>query len=494
VSKISLLFPHQLFADHPALHTDRKVILIEDELFFTQYNFHKQKIAFHRATMKAYEAKLKDEKYKVEYIEVATQKSKLIDLFKDLSKKGITEIHVCDPVDYLLKRRLHRHAKNNNIRLHFYSSPNFLDSNNYGEEYFGDKKKFHLTEYYISQRKRYHILLDQGKAAGGKWTFDDENRKKIPAHVALPHYQWEQENTYYTNAEKYVKEKFKNNIGELSTVRYPITHKQAEAWYDQFLEKRFAQYGVYQDAIVAEDGFLFHSIITPMLNVGLLDPQTVLQKALEAGSRYQIPMNSLEGFIRQVVGWREYIRHIYQLKGVQQRTTNFWQHSRKIPHSFYTGTTGITPVDMAIKRTLTSGYTHHIERLMVLGNFMLLCEFDPDEVYRWFMELFIDAYDWVMVPNVYGMSQFADGGLMSTKPYISGSNYILKMSNYKKETWNESETLIWDALYWRFIDKHRAFFLNNPRMSMMVRQLEKMDRKRYNTLMQTAEKYLSGLH
>jgi deoxyribodipyrimidine photolyase-related protein len=160
-----------------------------------------------------------------------------------------------------------------------------------------------------------------------------------------------------------------------------------------------------------------------------------------------------------------------------------------MPSSFYNGTTGIEPVDKAIQRTLETGYTHHIERLMVLGNFMLLCEIHPDAIYQWFMEMYIDAYDWVMVPNVYGMSQFADGGIMSTKPYISGSNYLLKMSDYKKGPWCE----IWDALYWRFIYLHKDFFLKNPRMSMMVRQVEKMESERFNKLMKTAEDYLQKL-
>ncbi len=493
MSKITLIFPHQLFADHPALHLDRDVLLLEDELFFSHFNFHKQKLAFHRASMKAYEAKLKTEKYKVTYLDAIHTKSKLEKLFGDLGKKGVKEVHLCDPVDYLANRRLHRYANHHKIKLNIYPSPNFFDTSSYGKEYFGGKKKFHLTEYYIAQRKRYQILVEEEKATGGKWTFDIENRKKIPANVPLPRYQWGKEDVHYSEATVYVNKHFKNNIGELNEIRYPITHHQAQIWLDEFMQNRFMNYGIYQDAIVEEDGFLFHSIITPMLNTGLLDPQTIVQKALEAGTRYHIPMNSLEGFIRQIVGWREYIRHIYNLRGVQQRTTNYFQHDRKIPESFYTGSTGIKPVDIAIKRVLKSGYTHHIERLMVLGNFMLLCEFDPDEVYRWFMELFIDSYDWVMVPNVYGMSQFADGGMMSTKPYISGSNYILKMSNYKKGGWSDSEAALWDALYWRFIDKHKAFFLKNPRMSMMVRQLEKMDKNRYDTLLQTAEKYLNSL-
>ena len=215
----------------------------------------------------------------------------------------------------------------------------------------------------------------------------------------------------------------------------------------------------------------------------------VLEKSLEYYRKHNIPLNSCEGFIRQVIGWREYIRAIYILKGVEQRTRNFWGFTRKIPDSFYSGDTGIDPVDDVIRKVVKTGYCHHIERLMILGNFMLLCEFDPDEVYRWFMELFIDAYDWVMVPNVYGMSQFADGGLMATKPYISGSNYLLKMSDYPKGEWQE----IWDGLFWRFMHVHRKFFEQNPRMGMLIRTFDKMSPQKQKFLLENADKYLKKI-
>lgn len=234
---------------------------------------------------------------------------------------------------------------------------------------------------------------------------------------------------------------------------------------------------------------MHHSVLTPMLNVGLLTPQFVIDEALAFASQHEIPINSLEGFIRQIIGWREFIRAVYQLKGSEERTKNYWGFTRKIPPSFWNGTTGITPIDVTIRKVLDTGYCHHIERLMVLGNFMLLCEFDPDDVYRWFMELFIDAYDWVMVPNVYGMSQFADGGLMSTKPYISGSNYLMKMSDYPKGDWQ----VTWDGLFWRFMQTHRDFFLQNPRLGMLVRSFDAMpDAKRQGHL-KHAEQFLGGL-
>jgi deoxyribodipyrimidine photolyase-related protein len=182
------------------------------------------------------------------------------------------------------------------------------------------------------------------------------------------------------------------------------------------------------------------------------------------------------------------MRGVYHFLGREQRCSNYWNHQRKIPAEFYTGTTGIEPIDTVIRRVLQHGYCHHIERLMVLGNFMLLCEIHPDEIYRWFMELFVDAYDWVMVPNVYGMSQHADGGLITTKPYISGSAYILKMSDFKKGPW----CAVWDALYWRFIDRHRDFFSKNPRMSVMVSQCNRLGPK-LTEHHRVAEKFLERL-
>ena len=200
-------------------------------------------------------------------------------------------------------------------------------------------------------------------------------------------------------------------------------------------------------------------------------------------------MNSCEGFIRQIIGWREFIRGVYIAVGSKERVKNFWKFKRKIPSSFYSGDTGIEPIDDTIKKINESAYANHIERLMIIGNFMLLCEFDPDEVYRWFMEMFIDSYDWVMVPNVYGMSQFSDAGMMSTKPYISSSNYILKMSNYKKGDWCK----IWDSLFWNFMDKQRRFFVKNPRMRMLISSFDKMEETKKITLLETADNYLKSL-
>ena len=263
----------------------------------------------------------------------------------------------------------------------------------------------------------------------------------------------------------------------------------ANDWLNNFLKTRFDEFGPYEDAVVKEKSILNHSVLSPLINVGLINPKNLVKSALEYYYKNRIRINSCEGFIRQIIGWREFIRGVYICKGSEERNKNFWNFKKKIPKSFYDGTTGIEPVDDTIKKINKSGYANHIERLMIIGNFMLLCEFDPDDVYKWFMELFIDSYDWVMVPNVYGMSQFGDGGLMSTKPYISGSSYVLKMSNYKKGDW----CLIWDSLFWNFIDKQRDFFKTNPRMRMLVSSFDRMDISKKGNLINTANNFLEKL-
>ncbi|MBU2996800.1 cryptochrome/photolyase family protein [Cellulophaga baltica] len=490
---INLIFPHQLFKDSPIFEHKLPTYLIEEFLFFKQYSFHKQKIAFHRATMKRYYDYLNDLGLEAYYIASSDEKSDIRLLIPELKNEGVTHINYIDPTDNWLEKRIEDACKEHNITTTVYDSPLFLNMKDDDADFFKkDKKKFHQHTFYIKQRKRYRILLDEkGGPVCGKWSFDDENRKKYPAKKTPPPIYYPDVDTYFKEAQQYVDENFANNLGELTAnPLYPTSFKATEDWLHQFFEYRFMEFGTYEDAIVAENSILNHSVLTPMLNVGLTTPKEIIDACLLYSEENNIPVNSTEGFIRQIIGWREFVKGIYKVKGTQIRTTNFWKFKNKIPKSFYDGTTGIDPIDNTIKKILKTGYCHHIERLMVLGNFMMLCEFDPDEVYKWFMELFIDAYDWVMVANVYGMSQFADGGLMATKPYISGSNYLKKMSNYKNGEWKS----IWDGLFWTFMDKHRDFFLSNPRLGMLVHMFDKMPAEKRQSHIENGETYLLSLN
>ena len=490
MSTATIIFPHQLFKNHPSVVTGQPIYLIEEWLFFKQFNFHQQKLVLHRASMQHYRDYLLGQQFKVEYIDCTNSLSDVRKLIAHLAQKKITEIQIAAVTDYWLQKRIESSCKKAGIQLHEAATPNFLNTPEEVKPFFDKKKKYFQTAFYTDQRVKRHLLVDAGgQPMGGKWSFDEDNRLKYPKNEKPPVVNIAKEDTYVTAAVKYVTQHFPHNYGSTNHFVYPTNYEGAEKWLDEFLETRFQKFGIYEDAIVADENFLHHSVISPLLNIGLLSPQQIINKALKSAAKNNIPLNSLEGFIRQIVGWREFIRIVYEREGSKQRTTNYWGFERPIPKSFWEGTTGIFPVDNVVKKALKNGYSHHIERLMVMGNFMLLCEFNPNEVHRWFMEMYVDAYDWVMVPNVYGMTQFADGGLMTTKPYISGSNYLLKMSDYPKGSW----TQIWDGLFWRFMHVHRDFFLKNPRLGMLIKTFDKMSEEKRTNHISIAEKYLDSL-
>lgn len=491
MTAVSLIFPHQLFEKHPAITNDRPVVIVEEPLFFNQFRFHKQKLLFHRETMRNYAAFLENRQVNVTYVEAQEQHADVRELPAYLAKKGITEIHYADVTDDWLSARLRKAASKAKIALTEHPSPMFLNTREDLDSYFMNRKRYFMADFYTEQRQTRDILIVRnGEPAGGKWSFDDENRLKYPRKQTPPAIRFPRNSQAWQEAETYVEKHFSKNYGQISPeIRFPATFGQAESWFDQFLENRFSHFGHYEDAIVSREHFLHHSVLSPLLNTGLLTPQHVIDKSIAYARAHKIPFNSLEGFVRQIIGWREFVRGVYEVKGGKQRTRNYWQFKRKLPESFWQANTGIAPVDIVIRKVLDTGYCHHIERLMVLGNFMMLCEIDPDDVYHWFMELFIDAYDWVMVPNVYGMSQFSDGGLMATKPYISASNYLLKMSDFPKGDWQET----WDGLFWRFMDKYRKFFLRNPRLGMLIKTFDQMPEEKQQMLLGNANAYLRSL-
>lgn len=486
---VTVIFPHQLYEQHPAVEKGRPVYIVEEALYFRQYSFHQYKIALHRASMKYYQQYLEKKGYRVTYVDSIEKHAAVEQLIKWLHSQKVYELHYVDTDDYLLERRINRYCKQYDLAPRSYANPGFINRPDEVTDFFDGRKRYFMQDFYIYQRKTHNILIEPNGPTGGHWSFDTDNRKKIPKGESIPDVRFPSAGIYTKDAIAYTKAYYNGNPGDAAYFRYPVTHDQAESWLEQFLEHRFQKFGIYEDAIVQTESILYHSMLTPALNIGLLLPKQVLDKALEMAVAYKVPVNSLEGFVRQILGWREFMRLIYVREGSKQRTTNFWDHTNALPDSFYTGTTGIPPVDQTIHKLLKHSYTHHIERLMILGNFMLLCELDPDAVYQWFMELYLDAYDWVMVPNVYGMSQFADGGLMSTKPYISSSNYLLKMSNYPKGEW----CTVWDGLFWRFLHKHKGFLDGNQRLGMLVNMLHKMDKQTLKAHLHHADQFLGKL-
>lgn len=488
MSVCTVIFPHQLFDPHPCVSPRRKIFLIEDERFFGDFRFHKKKLILHRASLRAYRDKLLGEGHAVSYVEFhpgATEPR----LFTLLRNHGIREILVTELTDSKLGERFRGAAANHGIRIHENPSPDFITSVDQLRQFFRGALHYSMGKFYRWQRKRLDILVSDGKPVGAKWSYDAANRKSMPASMKIPPLPVIRQGPYIKEAERYVRTMFSENPGDIENFSYPITSDDAVMWYEDFLAHRLNWFGDYQDAMRTKESFLFHSVISPALNIGIVTPRMIVDAVLEHARGKDVRMNSLEGFLRQVIGWREFIRGVYVLEGDVQRRSNFWKHQKTMPRAFYEGTTGVDPVDVVIRRVLKTGYAHHIERLMVLGNFMLLCEISPNDVYRWFMEMFIDSYDWVMGPNIYGMSQFADGGLMSTKPYISSSNYVRRMSDFRKGRWCD----IWDALYWRFVYLHRDALGRNPRFRLIISRVRRAPRGWIGAHIRAAEQFLAKL-
>lgn len=496
--QVQLVFPHQLFNASALFAEEGAFYIIESDLFFLQYQFHQQKLLFHRASMKYYAHLITQKGGNCHYIDAHDPNGQIPVLVDWLANKGVQKIKMYDPCDYWLDKQLKKACVKGSIELIYLPSPNFLNNQPDSESLLGNKKTYFQTSFYTEQRKQRKILLEaDGNPVGGQWSYDVENRKKIPKNTTIPKLHFFEKNEFIDEATDYVKIKFKNNLGKSEApfnagnkaLYYPVTHAEAKKAMDLFIAEKIELFGIYEDAMLVTEKTLFHSVLSPLINVGLIQPEAFLNALLHAYKNAKAPINSIEGIVRQIIGWREFVQLTYRKIGGQQRTKNFWGFTKKMPAAFYNGTTGIAPIDISIKKLLESGYNHHIERLMVLGNFMLLCEIHPDEVYQWFMEMYIDAYDWVMVPNVYGMSQFADGGMITTKPYICGSNYLMKMGDFPKGDWQA----IWDGLFWRFLSKQRVVFSKNPRWAMLLSTWDKMSEEKRAAHLNNAAQFLKDL-
>jgi deoxyribodipyrimidine photolyase-related protein len=481
-----IVYPHQLFTHHPAFKTGRVVYLVEEPLFFTHNPAHVQKLLLHRLSLQQYKATLETTGYEVHYLSISELTTSAT-VFERIHRDGYHSLHIVDTTDDYLEREISLAEKTYGFDCHRYDSPLFLLTKDEACARYKKSGRF-MAKFYKQLRIDRNILMEGTTPVGGAFSFDEDNRKKLPKGISLPNDISFYEDEAVREAKTWLTTFTSERYGE-ETVWLPYTYEKAHAFLDDFLHARFTDFGPYEDALTTTHTRLFHSTLSPLLNIGLLTPQEVLDAALAYAKTHDTPINSLEGFVRQILGWREFIRAAYEVDGRIMRTKNFFNHTRTLPPGVWTGATGIMPLDLTTDRALKYGYTHHIERLMVAGNFFLLSGIHPDETYRWFMGMYVDAYDWVMVPNVYGMSQFADGGLFATKPYISGASYLKKMSDYPKGDWEN----LWTALYWNFINTHKEFFDKNHRLSMMPKLLEKMDEATRTTHLALANDYLHSI-
>jgi deoxyribodipyrimidine photolyase-related protein len=485
-----IILPNQLFEENNLIDENIKnIYLLEHPLYFSKYSYHKMKLLYHRATMKYYFDFL-NKKYKnkkIKYLEYT-------DNYKNIFKKEIN-IVMYNPIDHDI---YHEFSK---LKVKFFDNPNFICSQEILNEYLKQTKsttKFVHSYFYIWCRKKFDILLNtKQEPLGGKWSFDDENRLPFPKGYNQDMKIKEIKNKYINEAKKYVEDNFDKNFGD-NWCYMPITHTEAKKHFKKFLKQRLECFGPYEDAVDEKIIFGCHSVLSPMINIGLLNPDYIIKETQKYYKKHKSSIASTEGFIRQIF-WREYVMFMYMHNYDNLTKPNYFKHKKDINKNWYDGTTQVMVIDNLINKLKKYGYLHHIERLMYMGNFFLLNKIDPEQVYEWFM-LFIDAYPWVMVPNVYGMSQHSSGPIMMKKPYFSSSNYIIKMSTYKKTqntyqkiTINNQEYEwfeIWDALYYNFINDNIKLFSKIYSTAQLVKHWKNKTKKEKDDIIDIAHKYL----
>lgn len=461
---------------HSALHAYPKapVFLIESKNLSSRYKFHKQKIAFVLTAMREFADELRASGRTVHYVQIDDSNNNSQDWFESLGAlcqaNSITQLVAMRQNDRTPQKRLEQWCKDKSISLQITPNLLFLTNTADFDEWAGAQKQLKMEQFYRWQRVRLGILLQpDGKPEGGKWNYDSENREPLPKNIQLPKLVLPEASIHRNDIVNLIETNFSDHPGTLDINWLPTSRVQARAWLQQFIQTRLSNFGNYEDAMLQGETFLYHSAVSALLNVGLLHPKEVVAAALDSDA----PLASKEGFVRQIIGWREFMFGLYHFKPVEWKQENFFEHDQVLPDWWWNlSGSPEPPLEDVLDRLRLYGYSHHIERLMVLGNYMLLSQYNPRQVYDWFMTMYVDAYEWVMVPNIIGMSQYADGGIerggFATKPYISGSNYLQKMGKWWP-TNASAKNSEWTKKYWEFLVHHELKLANNYRLKPLFK-------------------------
>jgi len=499
----------QLLPSHPLLTSPEPDILIgmiESAPRATHLRYHQQKLTLLYSAMRHYAAELKKRKFRTLYHHLSdspTGADYSTVLAGWIQEYRIREIHLLDPNEYDTLHALPALSKKLDVPIQTHRSPQFLVSRGEFSAWAKGKKHLLMESHYRRLRAEHNILMTPtGKPEGGDWNLDDQNRRaarefskenpKIPPLPKIP------QDPVTAAVAKEVAQRFPDHPGKAEDLWIPTTRQGALEWLKGFIRQRLEAFGSWEDVMIENQPVLFHSVLSPFLNLGLLTPMECIQAAEKAYREGKAPLNSVEGFIRQILGWREFIHGIYWLKMPAYREENFLGADRPLPRWAYTGKTEMRCVSEAIRGTLDLAYNHHIQRLMVLGNYFLLGGYEPKVVLRWYTEMYLDAYDWVMVPNVLGMILFADGGFFATKPYAAGAAYQDKMGNHcascrfnpkKKEG---PDACPFHSLYWNFFGQHGPKFSSNPRIGMMLTMWGKKPAEEKKRIRADAQNFLQA--
>ena len=459
---------------------------------------HRKKIALIFAAMRHFAAELRDAGWQVDYVTLddpANTGSLRTEAERAMQRHGAETLRITEPGEWRLLNDMRDWQPQPDIL----PDDRFLCSHAEFEAWAEGRKALRMEYFYRVMRRKTGLLMDGEDPAGGQWNFDHDNRKRAEADLFMPQPLRFSPDEITQSVLDLVAERFPNGFGDLTPFWFPVTRSQAEQAAEHFFTTALPKFGDYQDAMLRGEKFLYHSILSPLLNIGLLDPLALCQRAERAYREGSAPLNAVEGFIRQIIGWREYVRGIYWREGPDYVRRNALNATRALPQMYWTGETRMTCMAEAIGQTREEAYAHHIQRLMVTGNFALLAGIDPHALHEWYLAVYADAFEWVEAPNTVGMSQFADGGLLASKPYAASGAYIDRMSNYcgschykvKEKTGPRACPL--NALYWHFLTRHRERLQSNPRMAQMYRTYDRMAETQRAALHTQAEGFLARL-
>ena len=473
---------------------------LHDEATYVRH--HKKKIAFLFAAMRHFAEELRADGWTVDYVSLDApdnQGSFTGQIAHAVAQHRPERIVVTEPGEWRVAQMFEGGQARFGVPVDVLPDDRFLSSPGDFRAWAEGRKQLRMEYFYRDMRRKTGLLMDGDQPAGGQWNFDSENRKPAGADLFMPHPLGHAPDAITREVLALVAARFDNHFGDLMPFWYAVTRADAEAAFAAFVTKALPRFGDYQDAMLAGEPFLYHAVIGQYLNCGLLDPLQVCRQVEAAWRAGTVPLNAAEGFIRQIIGWREYVRGIYWLKMPGYEDSNFFGHTRALPAFYWTAETDMACVKAAVTQTKEQAYAHHIQRLMVTGNFAMLAGIDPHALHEWYLSVYADAYEWVELPNTVGMSQFADGGLLASKPYAASGAYINRMSNYcgscryavKQRT--GPDACPFNALYWDFIARHRGKIGNNPRMAQMVRTYDKFADDEQQRIAQSAAEFLAGL-
>ena len=469
---------------------------VADEASYVRH--HPKKIAFCFAAMRHFADELRDAGWTVEYtcLDADAGFTSIVEALIAASEKhGTSEVIATRPGEWRLIQALDDAP----LKITQLEDDRFVASHADFENWAKGRKDLRMEYFYREMRRKTGLLMDDDKPVEGKWNFDHDNRKPAPDAVDFGGPMHFTPDQITDKVLSLVEDRFQDNFGSLRPFWFAVTRGQARRALAHFIKGGLPKFGDYQDAMLADERFLWHSVLSMYLNAGLLDPIEICEAAEAAYREGHAPINAVEGFIRQIIGWREYMRGIYFREGPDYVRRNALNHQRKLPEFFWTAETDMRCIAQAVEQTRDEAYAHHIQRLMVTGNFALLAGINPFEVHEWYLAVYADAYEWVEEPNVIGMSKFADGVIVGSKPYVSSGNYIDRMSNYCGDCAYSVKTKLGDGacpfnlLYWAFLNRHRERFEKNPRMANMYRTWDRMDEARRTQILSEAEDFLTAL-